>query len=127
MPDAAQKSIAGRENGERARRTEYVRREDGAIVFRCDVCARDIHDLRSVFLAHRAGGWRIECSSHPETEYEVDAGRLFGGGLHALEVFADLARARWFDPADLFRTFLRLRAQASGLYLGSAAPGHSGD
>jgi len=87
------------------------------VVFRCEACGREIYDLRAVFLAHRAAGWRIECSSHDDAEYAVDGGRVFGGGLHALEVFGELAGARWFDPADLFKAFLRLRAQASGLYV----------
>ncbi len=34
---------------------------EGAVVFRCEACDQEIRDLRSVFLAHRAGaGWRIE-------------------------------------------------------------------
>jgi hypothetical protein len=87
------------------------------VVFRCEACGHELHDLRAVLLAHCTAGWRIECSIHEEPEYLVDAGRLFGGGLHALEVFGDLAHRRWFDPADLFRAFLRLRGQANGLYV----------
>lgn len=102
----------------------YVPRDGTPVTFRCESCGHEVHDLRSIFLSHRAGAWRIECSEHPEAEYEVDGGRVFGGGLHALDVFADLAGARWFDAADLFRTFLRLRAQASGLYV---APRPAGD
>lgn len=99
------------------RRVEWLRRSDGAIVFRCERCGREVLDLRSVFLAHRAGiGWRIECAQHDEADWQVDGGRIFGGGLHALDAFADLARSRWFEPAELFRAFLRLRAQASGIY-----------
>ena len=100
-----------------ARGTTFVPRDGGAAVFRCEDCGKHIYDLRGVFLAHRAGGWAIECSGHDGAEFEVDGGSVFGGGLHALEVFAALHAARWFDPADLFKAFLRLRAQASGLYL----------
>jgi hypothetical protein len=89
------------------------------VVFRCEACGREIFDLRAVYLCHRAGVWRIECSAHDDGDYAVDAGRVFGGGLNALDFFADVAGARWFKPGDLLRTFLRLRAQASGLYLAS--------
>ncbi len=99
------------------RRTTYLPRTDG-VTFRCEACAAELHDLRSVFLAHRAGaGWRIECAQHDDAERQVDGGTLFGGGLHALEIYAELGRVRGFDPADLFKAFLRLRAQASGLYV----------
>jgi len=96
-------------------RTEYQPRS--GVVFRCEACRREVHDLRAVSLVHRAEGWRIECPSHDDGEFSVDGGRLFGGGLHALEIYGDLAGARWFDPAELFRALLRLRAQASGLYV----------
>ena len=99
----------------------YTLRDPPGAVFRCEACGQEIHDLRAVYLSHRAGTWRIECSSHDEADYVVDAGRLFGGGLHALDFFKDVAAARWFEPADLFRAFLRLRAQASGLYLSPRA------
>ncbi len=90
---------------------------EGAVVFRCEACEHEIRDLRSVFLAHRPGaGWSIECSAHPDAERAMDAGHLFGGGLRSVELFADLARARWFDPADLFDALTRLRAQARGVY-----------
>ncbi len=104
-----------------SRRREVVERHPGVLVFRCEVCERDIHDLRGVFLVHRAEGWRIECSRHGEAECELDGGLLFGSGLYSLEALADLARARWFEPGDLFKTFLRLRAQMSGLYFKPAS------
>jgi hypothetical protein len=96
----------------------YTPRERRAI-FRCEACGREIFDLRAVFLCHRGGAWRIECSTHDDGDYAVDAGRVFGGGLNALDFFAEVAGARWFNAGDLLRTFLRLRAQASGLYLTS--------
>jgi hypothetical protein len=95
----------------------YAPRDPPAAVFKCEACGHEVRDLRAVYLSHRRGGWRIECSRHDDADYVVDAGRVFGGGLNALEFFAELAAARWFEPADLFKTFLRLRAQASGLYL----------
>ncbi len=102
-------------NGAR-RRIEYSPCED-TVVFRCEACDHEIHDLRSVYLAHRAGsGWRIECSGHADADHAMDAGHLFGGGLRALDLFADLARARWFNPHELFDALTRLRAQARGVY-----------
>lgn len=113
-PDAGQGGA--RTAGRRACHVDFVPRED-AVVFRCDVCREDIHDLRGVFLAHRAGaGWSIECSRHGDAEHVMDGGHLFGGGLRSLELLGDLARAPWFDAADLFSTLLRLRAQVVGLY-----------
>lgn len=103
--------------GPAERRTIYQPRIDG-VTFRCEACAAELNDLRGVFLAHRPGaGWRIECAQHDDAERQVDGGTLFGGGLHALELYAELARVRGFDPADLFKAFLRLRAQACGLYV----------
>jgi hypothetical protein len=97
-------------------RIECESRED-AVVFRCEACSQRILDLRAVYLAHRANsGWRIECSGHGEAEHVMDAGHLFGGGLRALDLFADLARARWFDAGELFEVLTRLRAQARGVY-----------
>jgi hypothetical protein len=97
---------------------------EGAVVFRCEACGHEIRDLRSVFLAHRPGaGWTVECSGHPDAELAMDAGHLFGGGLRSVELFADLARARWFDPADLFEALTRLRAQARGVYRKPAGRG----
>ncbi len=102
-----------REATGRPRSLEQAAR-DGGVSFQCEVCRREIHDLRAVFLAHRLGiGWRIECSGHGDAEHAMDAGHLFGGGLRALELFADLARERWFEPAGLFQAFQRLRAQAA--------------
>jgi hypothetical protein len=98
------------------RRMAYLPRIDG-VTFRCEACGADLHDLRGVFLAHRSAGWRIECAQHEDAERQVDGGTLFGGGLHALEIYAELARTKGFDPADLFKAFLRLRAQASGLFV----------
>jgi hypothetical protein len=69
-----------------------------------------------VFLSHRGAGWMIECASHPEGERSMDAGHLFGGGIRSVELFADLARAPWFDARDLFDALTRLRAQARGVY-----------
>ena len=104
------------------RRMTYLPRIDG-VTFRCEACGADLHDLRSVFLAHRSGaGWRIECAQHEDAERQVDGGTLFGGGLNALEIYAELARTRGFDPADLFRAFLRLRAQASGIFVPPEPP-----
>lgn len=97
-------------------RLECTTREDDAVIFLCETCGTEMRDLRGVFLAHRAGGWRIECASHEDADYQMDGGRMFGGGLHALELFADLARARWFEPAPLFEAFLRLKAQTRGIY-----------
>jgi len=99
-------------------RMQYVPREDGAVVFRCEACQADIHDLRGVHLAYRTEqGWLIECARHEEAFFSVDAGCLFGGGMHAVEILGQLACAKWFAPDPLFRAFLRLRAQARGLYL----------
>ena len=98
------------------RRRILVQREPGVVVFRCEACTAELHDLRRVFLVHRDGGWRIECSRHGDAEYEVDGGVLFGGGLHAVDVLAELGRARWFDAGDLFKAIRRLRAQESGIY-----------
>jgi hypothetical protein len=99
-------------------RIQYAPREDGAVVFRCEACRADILDLRGVYLAYRLDeGWRIECARHEGASFSVDAGRLFGGGLHSVDILAGLACESWFVPAALFRTFLRLRAQAGGLYL----------
>ena len=98
------------------RRIECAPRED-AVVFRCEVCGQEIRDLRGVFLAHGAGSsWRIECSGHLDAEHAMDAGHLFGGGLRSVELLADLARASWFDPAELFAAVVRLRAQSRGIY-----------
>ncbi len=108
-------AVAGGET-RMARHVEFVPRE-GAVVFRCEICRSEMRDLRGVFLAHRDGaGWTIECSGHGGAEHVMDGGHLFGGGLRALELFGDLAQARWFDAGDLFRTLLRLRAQAAGVY-----------
>jgi len=104
------------------RRTTYLPQVDG-VTFRCEGCGADLHDLRGVYLAHRSGaGWRIECAQHEDAERQVDGGTIFGGGLHALEIYAELARTRGFDPADLFKAFLRLRAQASGLFVPPEPP-----
>lgn len=90
---------------------------DGKLTFRCESCDRELNDLRGVFLSHHSGsGWAIECASHAEEERSMDAGHLFGGGLRSLELFADLARAPWFDARELFETLSRLRAQARGVY-----------
>jgi hypothetical protein len=90
---------------------------EDAVTFQCEACGRRILDLRAVYLAHRPeAGWRIECSGHADAEHVMDAGHLFGGGLLALELFADLARARWFDAGELFELLTRLRAQARGVY-----------
>lgn len=95
---------------------EYAPPEN-AVVFRCETCSHEIRDLRAVYLAHRTGiGWRIECSGHGDAEHAMDAGHLFGGGLRALDLFADLARARWFNASELFEALTRLRAQARGVY-----------
>lgn len=99
-------------------RTEYVPR--AGTTFRCEACRREVHDLRAITLVRRAAAWRIECSSHDDGDHSIDAATLFGGGLHALEIYGGLAAARWFDAAELFRTILRLRAQASGLYVAPA-------
>ena len=102
--------------GQQSHRIECQPRE-GAVVFRCEACDREIRDLRAVFLAHRpVTGWRIECARHPDAEYAVDGGHLFGGGLHAVDLLADLARARWFVAAELFNAVTRLRAQSRGVY-----------
>jgi len=99
-------------------RIQYEPRDDGSVVFRCEECRAEVHDLRGIYLAYRAvEGWRIECSGHEGASFSVDGGRLFGGGMHAVDVLARLACASWFVPEALFRAFLRLRAQASGLYL----------
>ena len=99
-------------------RIQYAPREDGAVVFRCEACRADILDLRGVYLAYRLDeGWRIECARHEGASFSVDAGCLFGGGMHSVDVLARLACESWFVPAALFRAFLRLRAQAGGLYL----------
>jgi hypothetical protein len=104
------------------RRTTYLPRSDG-VTFRCEACGVHLHDLRGVFLTHRsAAGWRIECAQHDDAERQVDGGTLFGGGLHALEIYGELARTRGFDPADLFRAVLRLRAQACGLFVPPEPP-----
>lgn len=108
--------------GAPARRTTYQPRAEG-VTFQCEACGAELFDLRGVFLAHRTGGgWRVECAQHDDAERQIDGGTLFGGGLHALEVYAELARTRGFDPADLFKAFLRLRAQASGLYVPPEPP-----
>lgn len=92
----------------------HLPRAEGA-TFRCEACTTELHDLRSVFLAHRPGaGWRIECAQHDDAERQVSGGTLFGGGLNALEVYAELSEGRGFDPAELFEAFLRLRRQVSG-------------
>jgi hypothetical protein len=89
----------------------YLPRADG-VTFRCEACATELHDLRSVFLARRPGaGWRIECAQHDDAERQVNGGTLFGGGLHALEVYAELSEDQGFDPVELFEVFLRLRQQ----------------
>jgi hypothetical protein len=107
--------------GTLARRIAYLPRIDG-VTFRCEACGAEQHDLRGVFLAQRSGGWRIECAQHEDAERQVDGGTLFGGGLHALEIYAELARTRGFDPGDLFKAFLRLRAQVSGLFVSPEPP-----
>lgn len=117
---AGQRTLAPTSEGQR--RTAYLPKIDG-VTFRCEGCGVDLHDLRGVFLAHRSGaGWRIECAQHDDAERHVDGGTLFGGGLHALEIYAELARTRGFDPADLFKAILRLRAQASGLFMPPEPP-----
>ncbi len=108
--------------GPAQRRMTYLPRTDG-VTFRCEACEAELHDLRAVFLAHRSGaGWRIECAQHEDAERQVDGGTLFGGGLHALEIYGELARTRGFDAVDLFKAFLRLRAQASGLFVPPEPP-----
>jgi hypothetical protein len=96
---------------------------DGAVTFRCESCSHEMNDLRGVFLSHRgAAGWLIECASHADGDRSMDAGHLFGGGLRSVELFADLARASWFDARDLFDALTRLRAQARGVYRCAIAP-----